>query len=370
MSPPLRFVRPPSLLALIAVAVGLSAVAHAQAQPQQRKMFVAGSGPDELWETTMKMEMPGFQMPAQSSQNCVKRGRAQRPEDQIPKDDKCQTTDVKVVGNKVTFKMACTGSDPMTGTGEITSTPTSYEGRMHMVGTSKNRGIDMTQVFTGKKVGACTDQSEEVIAGLKADTDAARAKACADGLENLQAAYFFGKGASCANQQKQFCDKVGGIARDAREPAGYRAATRKHPSIYLGPAFTACGQDFAVTRKAACTSGVSSKDWSFVGSGACDGDVRVQGDVMCKGIALTGMNRAIVPLCNRYARVIRGGATEDGDAGDGGSATAGAVGTAGTAKSGSAGASGVAKVPEPKPANTVDTAVQEGVNVLKKLLPF
>ena len=46
MSPPLRFVRLPSLLALIAVAIGLSLVA--QAQPQPRKMFIAGSGPDEL----------------------------------------------------------------------------------------------------------------------------------------------------------------------------------------------------------------------------------------------------------------------------------------------------------------------------------
>jgi hypothetical protein len=360
----------PSLLALIAVAVGLSLVA--QAQPQQRKMFIAGSGPDELWDMTTKMEMPGMPMamPAQTSQVCIKKDRAQKPEDRVPKSDKCKTTDFRVSGNKVTYAIECTGDEAMNGTGEIIGSASAYEGKMRMQGTGKNRGMDMTTTYTGKKVGACTDQSEQFIAGMKADSDAAIAKTCADGFENLQPVLFVGKDAICGKQQKQFCDKVSGIAREASMPAGYRAGTKKYPSQTLGPAFSACGQNFAATRKAACTSGVSSKDWSFVGSGACDGDVRVQGDVICKGIALTGMDRAIVPLCNRYARLIRGGATEDADAGDGGSATAGATGTAGTAKSGSAPATGVAKAAEPKPANTVDTAVQEGVNVLKKLLPF
>ena len=74
----------------------------------------------------------------------------------------------------------------------------------------------------------------------------------------------------------------------------------------LQRAFGACGQDYEAMRKGACASGVASRDWGFVGSGTCDDDVRAQGDANCKGRSFTGMDRALGPLCSRYASLVRG----------------------------------------------------------------
>ena len=69
--------RAPSLSVIAAAsAFALAFAGHAHAQSQTR-MFKAGSGPDELWDVTTKMEMPGMPMalPAQTSQVCLKKDR-------------------------------------------------------------------------------------------------------------------------------------------------------------------------------------------------------------------------------------------------------------------------------------------------------
>ena len=201
----------------LASAAALAFAVGAAAQPRQ--LFVAGSGPDELWDVTTKMEMPGMPMamPAQTHQMCLKKDR--KPDDAIPRqDDNCRVIDSKVSGNTVRFKMACSGANPMTGEGEITSTPTTYQGRMQVKSTKKGEEMEMLQTFTGRKVGACTDQSQQVVAAQKAEGDAMLARTCAEGIDKLYAPMFFGQGAACAAQQKAFCDRVGAHARDMREP--------------------------------------------------------------------------------------------------------------------------------------------------------
>ena len=375
-------IRPhPSVLraaALVAAFGCLAGTANAQA-PQ---MFKAGPGPDELWDVTVKMEMVGMPMamPATTSQVCMKKDRG--AEKMVPQNKDCQTLDVRNVGNRMTFRFVCKGEEPMEGTGEITSTPTSYDGRMTMKGTRRGSDMNMVQNFSGKKVGTCTDTSAQTIAKIEAEGAAQVARMCAEGMESLSAEYFVGKGAACASQAKAFCDKVGGIAAGGRTPAGYRAAVgRPGGALIVRNAFAACKQDFNAMQAAACGSGVSSRDWSFVGSGACDADVRKQGEPLCKGRAFTGMDRAIVPLCSRYAALSRGASANDdgGGSGGGGGGGSGGSGGGGGAASGSSGtvAPGAgtaprapAKAEEPKPANGVDSAVTEGVNQLKKLLPF
>ena len=110
----------------------------------------------EQWEVTMKMEMPGMPMamPAQTRRVCVPRAR--KDEDLVPKAEGCRVSDVKRAGSKVTFNVACTGTDPMNGTGEITSTPASYDGRMRLKGKMGDETMEMTQTFSGKRVGDCS----------------------------------------------------------------------------------------------------------------------------------------------------------------------------------------------------------------------
>lgn len=340
--------RAPSLSVIAAAsAFALAFAGHAHAQSQTR-MFKAGSGPDELWDVTTKMEMPGMPMalPAQTSQVCLKKDR--KAEDTVPKQDDCKVTEMKTVGNKVIYTMDCSGKDPMIVHGEITSTPTSYEGRTRMKSKRKGEDVEMTQTFSGRKVGACTDQSEQVMANLKSQSDAQVAKSCAEALDTLYAPMFVGKDAACGGQRKQFCDKVGGLARDMREPANYRAALAKRNPENVKSAFQACDQNFTLTTQTACDKAMGSKDYAFLGSGPCDDQVRRLGPTHCQGRDYYLVDRSLIPLCNRYSYLIKG------------SVPAGGMPT------GAKGSGQQQAAPEPaKP-----DPMKQGVDAVRKLLPF
>lgn len=119
---------------------------------------VWAEGSDELWAVTSTMEMPGMpmSMPGQTSNICLKKGNEKDPNSVIPKngDQDCQMSDVKVSGNKTTWKMKCSGKRPMEGKGEMTRSDGSYSGKtvFHM----KRR--DMTMVYEGKRIGKCRAQ--------------------------------------------------------------------------------------------------------------------------------------------------------------------------------------------------------------------
>jgi hypothetical protein len=356
----------------------LFAATTALAQPgmgPQTKLFKIG-GPDELWDVTMKMEMPGMPMamPAQTHQMCLKKDR--KGEDAIPKQENCRTTDVRTVGNKVTFAMECTGKDPMTGRGEITSTPTAYDGRMQVKSTRRGEEMEMTQTFSGKKVGACTDESEKVVANAKAAGDAQLATICRQGIDSLQYELFAGRDAACASQRKPFCDKVIGLGRDMREPAAFKAVVAKSSMDYVQGSFRTCNVNLAETSKAACGKGLSSKDWAFVGSGNCDDEVRTAAPTYCQGRDYYLVDKSLTSLCNRYARLTRGpgAATTGGEPGAPGAAPAG--GKAGAPQAPMQGsttqnatAQGTNTQTAPPAAPKADP-VQQGVETLRKLLPF
>jgi hypothetical protein len=111
---------------------------------------------DELWETTVKMEIAGMpmSMPAQTGRACVEKGAK---EDRfVPQQGECKTVESSRSSNKYMFKVVCEGKNRMTGTGEITFADGAYAGRMKMTGTMEGQPVDMTQTYSGKRVGACT----------------------------------------------------------------------------------------------------------------------------------------------------------------------------------------------------------------------
>ena len=115
---------------------------------------VAAQGKDDLWEHSSKMEMPGMPMamPAQVNRVCVSKNR--KDEDLIPTRDNCRVVDSKRVGNKLTYRMECTGNEPMTIVGEMTLGNNAYEGQMRMTMTKTNDTMNMA--LSGKRVGDCT----------------------------------------------------------------------------------------------------------------------------------------------------------------------------------------------------------------------
>jgi hypothetical protein len=116
----------------------------------------AAQGKDDLWEITSKMEMPGMPMamPAQTQRICV--AKTGKDDDYIPKRENCRLQDSRRTGNKVTYKMVCTGKDALTISGETTFAATSYEGRMQMSGKMDGQQVEMNQTYSGKRVGDCT----------------------------------------------------------------------------------------------------------------------------------------------------------------------------------------------------------------------
>ena len=104
-----------------------------------------------LWESTSQMAIPGMpmQMPAQTAKVCSAKTWTKPP----PGGDKsCVSSDYKMVGNKATWKMQCSGQMPMQGTGEITfDGSASYTGAIQ----ATSQGTNMTIKLSGKKVGTC-----------------------------------------------------------------------------------------------------------------------------------------------------------------------------------------------------------------------
>ena len=111
---------------------------------------------DELWDVTTKMEMPGMPMamPARTMRVCVAKGA--KDESFVPQQGECKTVESKRAGNRYSFRMVCDGKNKMTGTGEITFGDGAYDGQMKMTGMMEGQPMEMTQTYTGKRVGACT----------------------------------------------------------------------------------------------------------------------------------------------------------------------------------------------------------------------
>jgi hypothetical protein len=115
---------------------------------------LAQQGPDNLWEVTSAMTMEGMRVPGPPTQVCTKAGQTDGMTP--PMQGECQFTDRNTVGNRTTFRVTCTGQDAMSGTGEITTTPTSYQGIMRLSGKVGGETASMTSEYSGRLVGKCT----------------------------------------------------------------------------------------------------------------------------------------------------------------------------------------------------------------------
>jgi hypothetical protein len=112
------------------------------------------------WEVTMKMEMEGapFPMPPIVYTQCItkddlKDGKKTVPTSSKNKDD-CEVKDYKVSGNKTTWRMKC--KDGSTGTGEMTSKGSSYNGVIKLETNDRQHGKSrIVQRISGKRIGDC-----------------------------------------------------------------------------------------------------------------------------------------------------------------------------------------------------------------------
>jgi hypothetical protein len=110
-----------------------------------------------LWETTVKMEMPGMPMaiPPTVHRHCV------TEQDLVPKPERpgeeCRIVDQAVSGNTVTWRVGCDTQDMKAdGTGEIIYSGDTYRGRIVMHMQQAGMGaMTMNQSLEGRWVGPC-----------------------------------------------------------------------------------------------------------------------------------------------------------------------------------------------------------------------
>ena len=106
----------------------------------------------DLWETTSQMVMEGvpFKMPANTVKACAPK-EWKEPPGGSDRSRNCKSSNMRVMGNKVTWDVQCTGPT-MTGTGEILR-----DGADAFAGTIKFMSPEgnMTIQLKGRRVGGC-----------------------------------------------------------------------------------------------------------------------------------------------------------------------------------------------------------------------
>jgi hypothetical protein len=326
----------PLRLVLAALAALALVPAGVLAQPAKGR---AGGDPGELWEITTKVEIAGMPMAMPASTNRVCLGKQAGDDQFVPKNEACKVTESRRTGNTQRYKMVCTGQNPMTAEGEITHTKDAYDGRMRMTGKMEGEPMDMTQTFSGRRLGECTGTIQNQVAKAQADHAASMAETCRQGVQRLQPELFFQPGAPCESQKAEFCGEVSKLATSGRDPAGFAALRSK--SANLEGAFTACNQNLAAVQKAACARASETRNLDFIAGGSCDEDVRRLGESGCRGRSFTSIEPTMRGVCSRYASITRGQGT----------ATAAAA-------------------PVPAAAPKAADPVSQGLDAVRKLLPF
>ncbi len=292
-----RFLR----TAPLCVALLLPALVHAQ-------------GKDELWEVTTKMEMAGMPMamPAQTSKVCTPAGQSGNAQ-KVPQDDNCRMVESKQSGNKFTFKVVCEGKDKMTGEGEFTSGANSYTGVVRMKGMMEGERVDMTQSFSGRRVGNCNyaeqgKKAREQVAKAEAQVAQATAQACTQAVDELSPAVFTIEGLkdTCAAYKPKFCGRATQVGKEMLDPSGYSAARKRYQRQQLDDALRLCGQNPDSILRSACGASVQKRAWAFTAEN-CPAEAKDVSAKNCDGRAYTAaMSSEYAPVCQRYASNMTG----------------------------------------------------------------
>ncbi|MEK7222976.1 MAG: DUF3617 family protein, partial [Pseudomonadota bacterium] len=164
----------------------------------------------------MEMEGMPMAMPGQTSKACLPKDR--KSDAAIPKDESCSTTDLRKSGNKTSYKIVCTGKNKMTGTGEFEDQGSdSYRGKMRLTGTMDGEKMDMTQKFSGKRIGTCKyEEPAAVVKKYQEQADKQKQMSCKQSIDELNAYMFTMKDSPCLAQKPEFCKRVSTLSQQMR----------------------------------------------------------------------------------------------------------------------------------------------------------
>ena len=115
--------------------------------------FAATNMRDGYWEMTTTMEMPGMpmQIPPTQMKHCFTKEDVKDQKKTIAGNENCTVTDLKETGNKVTWKMKCSGEGAGESSGETVFNGDSFQTNMKM----QAEGQDMVMNVKAKRIGDC-----------------------------------------------------------------------------------------------------------------------------------------------------------------------------------------------------------------------
>jgi hypothetical protein len=115
--------------------------------------FAADTMRDGQWELVTTIEMPGMpmQIPPTRIKHCYTKEDVKDQKKTISTDKNCTVTDLKQSGNKVTWKMKCTGQNAGDFSGETVYKRDAYDSTMKMV----TQGSTMNMKINAKRLGNC-----------------------------------------------------------------------------------------------------------------------------------------------------------------------------------------------------------------------
>jgi len=279
----------------------------------------ADTEPGVWWEHTIQAEMGGMSMPATTSKSCMPKAGIQEPPGAA--DDRCKVTDVKHSGNKMTWKMVCSGPEAMTGTGEIVHTKDSFKGKMSM---HMPQG-DMTMKMSGKVLGGDCDASatkkqvaafQKQQAAQQEQSDKTFAAICQQGVDEMLFRLFAPPLTLCKDKAAaaRACDRLS--TRDGY--LAYRKSAGSDPEL-PGMAKKVCKTDPDSYREKLCVQvakearGLETPDdvLEFLGD-SCPDEARALAKQECAGRKFTGIPPAFRKVCVEYARQDLGAGNDKG----------------------------------------------------------
>ncbi len=115
--------------------------------------FAADTMRDGYWELITTMEMPGMpvKMAPTKVKHCYSKEDVKDQKKTITTDKNCTVTDLKQSGNKVSWKMKCTGKNAGVFSGETVYRGDAYDSTMKM----QAQGQTMNMKVKAKRLGDC-----------------------------------------------------------------------------------------------------------------------------------------------------------------------------------------------------------------------
>lgn len=115
--------------------------------------FAADTMRDGYWELTTTMDMPGMpvKMAPTKVKHCYTKEDVKDQKRVLSTDKSCTVTDLKQSGNKVSWKMKCTGEHAGVFSGETVFRGDAYDSTMKM----QTQGQTMNMKVKAKRLGNC-----------------------------------------------------------------------------------------------------------------------------------------------------------------------------------------------------------------------